>query len=114
MSSKQDILGNPIEDFEDHHYFTRKELREIGLDWSIINNIANRMAVGKASNASIGKISPNNYKEHNISVSKKQSDRYMIAPLDSEMKAISKKQYEKFLQARTDLIINRIKQVIKK
>lgn len=114
MSSKQDILGNPFEDFEDHHYFTRKDLIEIGLDWPKINNIANRMAIDKESNKTIGKISPNNYKKHNISVSKKQSDRYMIEPMDREMKAISKKQYEKFLQARTDLIINRIKQVIKK
>lgn len=114
MSSKQDILGNTIENFEDHHYFTKKDLREMALDWPKINNIANRMAIDKSSNASIGKISPNKYKEHNISVSKKQSERYMMSPVDREMKGITKKKYEQFLQARTDLIINRIKMITKK
>jgi len=72
------------------------------------------MAIDKSSNASIGKISPNKYKEHNISVSKKQSERYMMSPVDREMKGITKKKYEQFLQARTDLIINRIKMITKK
>jgi len=114
MYSKQDILGNTIKDFEDHHYFTKKDLLELGLDWPKINNVANRMAIDKSSNASIGKISPNKYKEHNISVSKKHSDRYMIPPIDKEMKTISKKKYEQFLQARTGLIIGRIKTITKK
>jgi len=114
MSSKQDILGNNIKDFEDHHYFTRKDLRNLGIDWPKINNIANRMAITKSSNASIGKISPNKYKEHDIYISKKQLKKYMIPPIDKNIKEISKKTYQQFLQARSDLIIGRIKTIIKK
>ena len=114
MSSKQDILGNAIEKLDDHHYFTRKDLRKEDLDWPVINNIANRMAIDKSSNTSIGKISPNKYEEHNIFVSKKQSDRYMIPPIDKKIKDISKKTYQQFLQERTDLIIGRIKTITKK
>jgi len=114
MSSKQDILGNTIENFEDHHYFTKNDLRELGLDWPKINNIANRMAIDKSSNASIGKISPNKYEEHGIYVSKKQSVTYMIPPVDKKTKEIKKKKFEQFLQARMDLVINRIKTVTKR
>lgn len=114
MSSKRGILGNTIDHFEDHHYFTRKDLRKLGLDWPKINNIANRMAIAKRSNASIGKISPHKYEEHGIYVSKTQSYKYMIPPIDKNMKAISKKKYEQFLQARMDLIIGRIKTITKK
>lgn len=114
MSSKQDILGNPIKDFEDHHYFTRKNLSDLGLDWPKINNIANRMAIDKSSNASIGKVSPHEYKENGIHISKAHSERYMIPPVDKKMRKISTKKYQQFLMERTDLIIDRIKTITKK
>jgi hypothetical protein len=114
MSSKQDILGNTIKDFEDHHYFTKKNLSDLGLDWPKINNIANRMAIDKSSNASIGKVSPHEYKEHDIFISKTHSERYMIPPVDKKMRKISTKKYQQFLLARTDLIIGRIKKITAK
>lgn len=114
MYSKQDILGNDIKKFEDHHYFTKKDLSDLGLDWPKINNIANRMAIDKSSNASIGKISPNKYTENDISISKKQLEKYMIPLIDKKMEEISKKKYQQFLLARTDLIISRIKTITKK
>lgn len=114
MSFKDDILGNSIKNLEDHHYFTRHDLRRVGFDWPKINNIANRMAIDKSSNASIGKVSPNKYKEHYISISKKQLNRYMVPPIDKKLKVISKKLYQQFLQARAELIIHKIKIVTTK
>jgi len=38
----------------------------------------------------------------------------MIPPIDKNIKEISKKTYQQFLQARSDLIIGRIKTIIKK
>lgn len=108
-----DILGNPIENLEDHHYFTTENLKNIGLESDLINNIANRIAIDKSSNASIGKISPHEYKDHNISVSKKQLVRYIIPSIDNNMKELSKDKYKNFLRDRRNLIIEEIKEKIK-
>jgi hypothetical protein len=56
------------------------------------------MAIDKSSNASIGKISPINIKNHDISISKKQSKRYMIPPIDKKLKENIQKKYQQFLQ----------------
>ena len=109
-----DILGNYIKDFEDHHYFTKDDLKKLDFDVHQIHNIANRMAIDKSSNRTIGKISPHKYKEHKISVNQKQLKTYMIPLIDNNMKEITRRKYLSFLRERTDLIIDEIKKVIKK
>jgi hypothetical protein len=111
--SRTDILGNSIEHFEDHHYFTKKDLKVLDLDEHQINNIANRMAIDEKSNKTIGNISPHKYKENGISIQKKHLTAYMISPPDDKM-VITKKKYVSFLRQRTNLIIGKIRMVTKK
>jgi hypothetical protein len=114
VASKTDILDNTIDDFEDHHYFTQKDLNALELSANQIHNIANKMAIDKKSNRTIGNISPNKYRENKITISKKHIRLFMIPSIDSDMKEITKKYYLSFLRQRRKLIIQRIEEVTKR
>jgi len=114
---KQDILGNEIVNFEDHHVFPKRRLikMELGLSSEQINNIANKIVLEISSNRTIHDIFPCEYKDQKkkISVRKKNWESYIVPPEINDMK-VTRNTFKSFLRKRTDLIIEEIEKVIKK
>ena len=113
-NSSKDILQNNIDNFHDHHIFTKdafaKKLPDVE-QWKI-NNIANRIALDETTNTSIGNICPFEYGKKGISIARSKKRDFLLPENIFILKKITKKNFRTFLHARRALIIDEIKPLL--
>lgn len=122
---REDLLTGQIlhGDLEDHHIFPYS-LYKSGLSKNKLNSIANKIIVSKETNRDIGSTNPDKYL---IELAKHHQREGNTADLDRRLSAcfipyssakndfesyFQKNYFEQFLDARAQLIINRIKEVV--
>jgi hypothetical protein len=115
-TQKADILGNSLDEIEDHHLFPKKRLSgdDLDIDPNHINNIANRIPVGKSSNRTITKYYPFQYKQQEIKLARRVRVPYMLPEDIFELNEITfnKRKYLKFLKQRAQLIIEELSKLL--
>ena len=115
VMSKTDILNNDIEEFEDHHFFPKKRLEHLDINEHQINNVVNRIALDESSNRTINNIFPSEYKTQRkkIPIIPNCWKSYMIPDWVKDIPQNTKRTYLSFLRDRTDLIVEKINNVVK-
>lgn len=122
---KEDLItGNSLDgDLEDHHIYPYS-LNKSGLNKSNLNSIANKIIISKVSNRTISNNNPDKYLVEIANISRREGN---CSELDRRLKtcfipysskddsfesSVGKLNFEQFLQDRSKMIVDRIKEVV--